>query len=545
MTSFDAGRRAVLKQFVAVPSAVALGAMLWPESSSAGPITEMPAIDPRLHFLRRTSFGVRPADWNRIQDIGIAAYLEEQLGRLAAEDPADAAATALYSYAHLGGTEYWRVVYPMTGPLPLRYNPYVGKQVTNTDKKLEGLRDFEGHWDNIRNQMVNNVLYRALHSNRQLYEVMVQFWTNHFNSYDPVFRGEEQVKVIRAHALGNFRDMVVASQKDTSMSRYLNNGDSKEPTPNENYARELMELHTLGEGNGYTQADVVALSHILAGHTWEQNRSSATFGHYKFEPTWHYNTNKTFMGVTIAGNGQYEIDAAFNRIFTHPDNHCAKFIAYKMCRYFVSDNPPDGLVQRAATAFRDWNYDIKTLLRTILLSPEFAAAANDYDQQKLARPMEYGVGALRAFDIHMTEGVPVNLRNYVLDAGNRPFFWPTPDGYPDRAGFWASTSAFVKAWSFVAQESEFDSPNEKYLFNQNGATRASRRVPKVEVAARDLVRQFSDLLLHRPLSQVHEDLVVNYITGNNPQKVMSVPDVQYWSTAIATILLASPYAQFR
>ncbi|HUS25407.1 MAG TPA: DUF1800 domain-containing protein, partial [Candidatus Binatia bacterium] len=403
---FNAGRRALLRNLAYGPAAATLSSMLWgmPQAwadTGAG----LPTMDPLVHFLRRTSFGIRPADLTAIRASGINAYLETQLGAAPLDDTADVAAKAGFPIAHLDAAAYWRTVYPNPSP------PASG--------------DFAGHWPMIAAQVVGNALYRALFSKRQLFEVMVDFWANHLNTFDPTFKGPEQQTVIRANALGNFRRMVEASQRDLAMSRYLNNGDSKAPTPNQNYARELLELHTLGEGRGYVQADVIELAKILSGHSWDQDRKSPTWGQYLYRPQWHVNGPKTLLGVTIAPTGQTEINQAFDVIFARTE--CAEFIAFKLCRHFVSDIPekiaeivPGDFVTRAAGVLRSSGYDISTVLRFILRSPEFAASQD----AKFARPMESAVAMLRAYDVSPAEALPDSFNRALqelIDGTNHTF----------------------------------------------------------------------------------------------------------------------------
>ncbi|HUR42026.1 MAG TPA: DUF1800 domain-containing protein [Verrucomicrobiae bacterium] len=582
--SVDLRRREVLRTLVTAPAAATLGSMLWGLPQAwAGTAAALPDLDPVVHFLRRTSFGIRAADLTAIRASGIGAYLETQLASSMVNDTADAVARARYPLAHLTGSAYWRTIFP---------NPVVPKG-----------GDFAGHWPAIAGQVMANQIYRALFSKRQLFEVMVQFWSNHLNTFDPTFKGAEQQTVIRANALGNFKTMIGASQRDTAMSRYLNNGESRKPTPNQNYARELLELHTLGEGRGYGQPDVLALSAILSGHTWDRSRTSATFAEYTYLPSWHVNGDKVLLGTPVAGTGQSEIDTALSLIFSAcaPGDavaYAAQFVAFKLCRHFVSDLPgnayvPDhigdiqsgDLVTRAAAAFYGSGYDIKTVLRYILKSPEFSASAD----QKFARPMEAGVGLLRTLDVSETEVLPDELTSYlqklvvdglegpnnktinrtvaaipavpegvvgalttyVRDGGNLPGYWPTPDGYPDKGTFWGSATQFITRWNYIAAECERDVKQEILTISPTGptgptsSTRAARRVPNVAMPARQLVRLLASSLLHRNLSADHETVVAAFVAGGHAERTLSAGEVAYMASAAATVLLSSPYMQLR
>lgn len=558
----DLRRRALLRGLALTPTSAALAPMLWGSAPAyAATSGGLPDMAPDVHFLRRTSFGIRPADLDAVRGSGVPAYLETQLVADAGADNANLLAQENFPIAHLPASAYWRLVFP---------NP-----------RAPASGDFAGHWSTIAAQVVGNALYRALFSQRQLYEVMVQFWSSHLNTYDPTFKGPEQQAVIRAHALGNFRAMVESSQRDTTMSRYLNNGDSKKPTPNQNYARELLELHTLGEGRGYGQSDVLALSAILSGHSWQQDRTSADFGQYLYRPEWHVDGPKTFLGAGIAATGQTEINQALDLIFARPE--CAEFIAFKLCRHFVADVPerpadiqPGDLVWRAAAVFRGANYQIKPLLRFILLSPEFSGAAD----RKFARPLESGLGLLRSFDVQATEATPdsfnralqqlydngprsvrvqplnktVNVLpnktlpaqdgaiqhmvDYLRNAGHLPGLWPTPDGFPDRGSFWASATQFITRWNFIAQECE---RNDQKL--GIGGSRSFAIAPTTATVARELVRGMAERLLHRPLRADHLEIVATYVGSGSPGRLLTAAQVKTKASAVATILLASPYAQ--
>ena len=261
----------------------------------------------------------------------------------------------------------------------------------------------------LRDQITRHALLRAVYSKRQLFEVMVEFWTDHLNidleKGDCVYlKPSDDRDVVRKHALGNFRDLIMASAKSPAMLTYLDGRDNKvrrksEDKPNENYARELMELHTLGVHGGYTQDDVAGAAHCLTGWTVDKkpnllaalNPLKPALGQTYFRKDWHDDAEKRVLGHAIpAGGGETDIERLVDIVCGHPST--AKFIATKLCRRFVSYEPPEPLVNRVAAEFTGTSGDIKSLLRVILHSDEFVASRG----QLLKRPFRFVVSALRA-----------------------------------------------------------------------------------------------------------------------------------------------------
>ena len=228
-------------------------------------------------------------------------------------------------------------------------------------------------------------IWRALYSRRQLQEVMVDFWYNHFNIFagkglDHLWVGRYEAEAIRPHALGKFRELVLATAHSPAMLFYLDNQLNTAPgSPgakgnqtglNENYAREIMELHTLGVGGGYTQDDVIALARILTG--WGLARPGLGRGDGSaqvFDAARHDFTAKTFLGRGIEPSGEAEGIAAIDMLAASPAT--ARHIAFQLAQYFVADKPPQGLVDRLAQRFRETDGDIAAVLKMLLTSREF------------------------------------------------------------------------------------------------------------------------------------------------------------------------------
>ena len=377
--------------------------------------------DPVHHLLNRCAYGPRPGDVERVRAMGIPAWIEAQLAPAAIDDPkADFRAESFESL-------HWPA-----------------------EEMLEWKREV------VYEELARSTLLRAVYSKRQLLEVMVGFWTDHLNiAIDKdgcdLWKTRDDRDVIRPHALGRFADLIRASALSPAMLTYLDQRDNKrrrEKTadqPNENYARELLELHTLGVHGGYTQADVMEVARALTGWTVKKNSGlfetrSRVRGRPYFDAHWHDDGEKVVLGQTLpAGGGEKDLDRVLAIVCAHPST--ARHLATKLCRRFVADDPPAGLVARAATTFLASGGDIPAVLRTILGSEEFAAARG----ARVKRPFQFVVSALRAL------GAETNVGDPILDAltrmGQAPFRYPTPDGYPDEAAPWLGT--LLWRWAFA------------------------------------------------------------------------------------------------
>jgi len=277
------------------------------------------------------------------------------------------------------------------------------------------------------------LLLRALYSPNQLEEHLTWFWMNHFNVFQ--FKGplrallaDYEERAIRPYALGRFRDLLAATSRHPAMLIYLDNAQNRASHLNENYARELMELHTLGVDGGYTQRDVEALARILTG--WSLDLSSGELS--RFYPRRHDFGSKEFLGQTIAGTGAGELDKALDILARHPAT--ARFVSRKLALYFVSDDPPPALVASMAQTFLDTSGDIRAVLRTMFASAEFRASLGT----KFKDPMHYALSALRL----VLDERPLPDAQPVIGAlarmGEPLYARPTPDGYPLLRADWAS-----------------------------------------------------------------------------------------------------------
>jgi uncharacterized protein (DUF1800 family) len=298
-------------------------------------------------------------------------------------------------------------------------------------------------------------LVRALGSRRQFQEVMVDFWFNHFN----VFSGKGLCRVlvssyerdaIRPHVFGRFRDLLAATARHPAMLFYLDNWLSAAPRQqtraagrrrglNENYARELMELHTLGVEGGYTQQDVVEVARAFTGWTIEGRQRPV----FRFAPALHDSGRKEVMGRRVSGSGIEEGLAVIDQLARHPST--ARFVSGKLAVRFVSDDPPPALVERAAETFMTSDGDIAEVLRTLVLSPEFGES----EAQKVKTPLEFVVSAFRRLDLEVESA---NLLGRALNQmGQAPYGAAAPTGYPDHAADWMGSGALMARLNLVTR----------------------------------------------------------------------------------------------
>jgi uncharacterized protein (DUF1800 family) len=379
-----------------------------PERVSVADATE---IDPIFHLLSRAAYGPWPGDLDRVRLMGADAWIEEQLAPEKIDDTlCDFRARRFETLHHDPGTCY-------------EYKKPV-----------------------LREEITRHTLLRAVYSQRQLFEVMVNFWTDHLNinleKGDCIYlKAADDRLVIRAHALGKFKDLVRASATSPAMLVYLDGKENKkagpDDIPNENYARELLELHTLGVHGGYTQRDVYEVARCLTG--WRL-RTKWRKGTVYFDPALHDDGEKHVLGQSIpAGGGEQDLDRVVGIVCHHPST--ARHIAAKLARRFVSEEPSASLIDRAASIFTKTDGDIKALVRTILTSDEFKAARGG----KFKRPFQYIVSSLRSLGADTHAHQP--LVEYLLRMGQGPFQYPTPDGYPDEAAPWLGT--LLWRWNFA------------------------------------------------------------------------------------------------
>jgi uncharacterized protein (DUF1800 family) len=390
-----------------------------------------------LHVLDRLAFGPSAADVAHVKAIGVDRYIAEQLHpETIAEPPELTAKLAALDTLRLDPV----ALFVQYGPL----RPAGGVKPSPDEQKA---RRQESRI--IVEQAQAARVYRALYSPRQLEEVMVDFWFNHFNVFagkglDHLWVGSYEETAIRPYALGRFRDLLRATSRHPAMLFYLDNWENSAPGShmpngrevglNENYARELMELHTLGVDGGYSQDDVVALARILTGYGLARgNRRAPDRSGFYFDTSRHDFTEKHFLGRTVAPSGLDESEAALDMLATSPAT--AHHIAFELAQYFVADAPPAALVDRLARRFQDSEGDIRAVLADLFASREF----RDSVGAKYKTPYRFVLSAARAAGVAVDNPRP--LLGAMARLGMPLYRCQTPDGYKNTAAAWLSPEA--------------------------------------------------------------------------------------------------------
>ena len=434
-----------------------------------------PASDPEpeiSHLLNRIGFGPRPGDIERVRAIGTERYIDLQLHPERIDDSAcDRRLEGLRSLA-MSSADIVRT-YPGAALVSR-----IEKRAESGDERARKLLaslvpvDERGNPRDVLVDLASQKLIRAVHSERQLQEVMVDFWMNHFNIYWP--KGQDKVyltaferDVIRPRALGRFRDLLNATAHSPAMLVYLDNwlstaetattADGKrKPGLNENYAREIMELHTLGVDGGYTQRDVVEVARCFTGWTIGRPRGKVSAGatetgssDFVFRTRMHDNGQKVVLGSTIAaGGGEGDGLAVIDLLSRDP--HTARFISLKLCRRFVCDEPSKALVERVAGVFRKTDGDIRAMVRAIITSSEFRSPK--VRAAKIKTPFELVASAIRAVNGETQGGLP--LANTLRTMGMPLYLCQPPTGYSDLAQAWVSSGALLERMSFAVALTE-------------------------------------------------------------------------------------------
>jgi hypothetical protein len=385
-------------------------------AAAAGPSEVSADVDPNallVKLVRRITQGFSQTEYNLALSMGYSGYLEYHLNHLAiSEDPS--------------------LTTKLSGLSTLNMTAYQILQLVNQGQAVAELSEA--------------CIQRAVYSKRQLFERMVEFWTDHFTidiakEIDRALKPVDDRLVIRANALGTFPALLSASAHSPAMLYYLDNQDSIAGNPNENYARELMELHTMGVDGGYTQQDVENVARCFTGWTLVPPRGANTLaGTFTFNPAVHDNGQKTVLGHVIpGGGGQIDGETVLNILIDHPST--ARYISKKLCSWLLQENPPQSIVNDVAATYTATRGDIRAMIRTCLKASTLAEAAPKYK-----RPFHHAVSAMRA--LPTTMNLTQAVRQHLLGSGHHPYFWPTPDGYPDKLDYWVGL--VLPRWNFGA-----------------------------------------------------------------------------------------------
>jgi uncharacterized protein (DUF1800 family) len=449
-----------------------------------------------LHVLNRITFGPRPGDLSRVQQLGVDRYIDQQLHPERIDDSEMSRHLDGFQTLRLSSSEIAeRYEIPALQERRQRQQAagkqgndqqVAGSQPADMPRPQDAAMDPERQRANLPLvELSQQKIVRAVYSDRQLQEVLTDFWFNHFNvdaRKGPAryMLTEYERDAIRPHVLGHFRDLLGATAKSPAMLFYLDNWMSADPNGphldrarpamrrfgaagggqararrplpqapsagnqqtqkrpmglNENYGRELLELHTLGVDGGYTQKDVTEVARAFTGWTIENPRRGGSF---RFAPALHDDGEKMVLGHRIkAGGGEHDGEEVLDIVASHPAT--ARFISTKLARRFVSDNPPDALVDRMASTFTKSNGDLRAVMTVLLESKEFRAP--DVERVKIKNPFEFIVSSLRATGATIDDARP--LVRSMQQLGMPLYQCQPPTGYKDSADTWVNTGALV------------------------------------------------------------------------------------------------------
>ncbi len=456
------------------------------------------------HALRRLSYGAKPGDVEAVSKMGVQKWVERQLNPASiVENPALEAKLAAMGTLKLSTDELvtryptprvltavaagrmkmpedpeLRATYERLGE---RYKARIERKKTagevaqkgnadrlrlrvgsmTTGERSEALRK-SAPQQAVAGELTEAKIYRAVMSERQLDEVLADFWFNHFNVYldkgaDKWLTTAYERDAIRPYVLGRFKDMLRATAESPAMLFYLDNwrsvgsvagGKIKGAAPkararglNENYARELMELHTLGVDGGYTQKDVQEVARCFTGWTIEESNRG---GKFRFAERFHDKGEKTVLGVMIpAGGGVADGLKVIEILAAHPST--AKFISRKLAQRFVADEPPQALVDRMAASFLKSDGDLKAVMRTMLSSREFFSVGAY--KAKMKSPLEMVAGALRATGASMDNALPA--AQAIANMGQPLYRKSEPTGYSNNGEEWLSSAGLLARINFA------------------------------------------------------------------------------------------------
>lgn len=387
-----------------------------PKSGGGG--TPLPAdasikwVDPVARLVRRITSGLTASELAVAKQMGFSAYLDSQLNSAAIDN------SAVDTFVSTN--------YPLLG------RTYADLLTADSNE--------------VNNQLMDAALYRAAFSRRQLHERMVEFWTDHFTvslQKIGIRKTIDDRDVIRQFALGKFPDLLRATSKSPAMLVYLDQNLSRFPTPNQNYAREIMELHTLGVNGGYSQTDVAELSRILTG--WSVSGANFVFNRNNHDRG--QNGPKTFLGrvfptmpsTATAAEMQKEGEDAINMLVVHQST--ANYISYKMARWLLAYEPSQAIVNSVAAVYMSSGGDIPSMIRAILTPTNLMASVAKY-----RRPFHYAAASLRALGASVTN---IRAIRQQADLMGMPMFqWEQPNGYPDRVDWWSGL--VLIRWRFAS-----------------------------------------------------------------------------------------------
>ena len=436
-----------------------------------------------MHALNRLAFGPRPGEIDRVVSDGLDVWIDQQLHPERIPDRALDARLAGMTTLELSNADLITRFYLPVLEARKQAKDAAGKDGGEIDKKelrRELMKDLppEDRPQRVMEELQSQRLLRAAQSDRQLNEVMVDFWMNHFNVFagkgiDRFLLTSYERDSVRPHIWGHFEDLLLSTAKSPAMLFYLDNARSvaapenrprqvqrfgrgrffMPPTQqqnakrgglNENYAREIMELHTLGVDGGYSQKDVTELARVLTGWTITGRRDGGEGAAFVFRPRLHDAGAKSVLGVRFApGGGIEEGERMIHILAHHPAT--AHHIALQLCQRLVADDPPKALVDRVAKKFLATDGDLRQTVKAVIDSPEFWAPASY--RSKVKSPFEYVISAVRAVDARIDNPLPI--ARALLQIGEPLYGAQPPTGYSDKADVWVNTGALINRLNFA------------------------------------------------------------------------------------------------
>lgn len=510
-------RREFLKVMgVGIGATALVGAPDW-NSGLIGALAapEADAPDPIWHALNRLTYAPAPGQVAAVRQMGLQTYIEQQL----APDQIDDSTVE----GMLGNFP----ALPMS--VPDLVGEFVNKQETLVALQLEAA-----------------TVIRAIYSPRQLLEVMVNFWSEHFNIWirkeiDSTLKLADDRDVIRKFALGKFRDLLGASAHSPAMLYYLDNVVSNKTHPNENYGRELLELHTLGVGN-YSEDDVQNVARCFTGWTIQPLRTpnlkgtatpgpNPNAGEFVFAPKLHDTNAKTVLGhAVVPGGGVQDGEQVLDILATHPAT--ATHIATKLAHRFIGDNPPDSAVQAISQAFLQSGGDIAATLRTLFAAPEFVSAP-----PKFKRPWEFTISMMRALNVQIDTSKPqLSLLSILQSMGQLPFDHDMADGYSDVAAAWEGN--LLTRWNLAINTLYGKMPGIKVDLN---AIVTGQNVP-IEPSA--VIQFFAQHFYGRALTDNESTVLMGYMNQKGTPDLTTTAGRQLVNDTLA-LMMAAPAFQYR
>ena len=362
-----------------------------------------------VRLVERLTYGPTPQELALASRLGLEGYLDHQL-----QAPAELDA-------------------PLEASVIQRF-----PRITWDAHRLQSL----GYNNESGDQLIGATLTRRHRSRRQLYERTVEFWSDHFNvslaKTGPALLVQHDRNAIRKHAFGTFRELLGATAESPAMLAYLDNDQSNATRPCQNYARELLELHTIGVGT-YSQKDVREVARCFSGWTFVREEARPDFGQFVFDPKRHDNGEKVVLGTVIpAGGGRQDAVTVLDLLAKHP--RTARRIATKIGRWLIGEGVPDAAVTAIESAYHATNGDIRAMIRAAVTHGAFASAP-----KKFKRPAHLFISVLRALNADVQSFQDIRY-GYLRQLGHTPFEWPLPNGYPDTLRHWADQ--MLPRWNF-------------------------------------------------------------------------------------------------